>query len=155
MLDSNIPTLAESIAARKTANSAAPPEVYSNTQELLIWLTQEDMSFTERVAVSAQVITRMFTYRSAFGITAEQFQGIPRSLRRFLPVERRLVQRTRKDTDGTKLALVDTIRLYENDAATSAVSAMVLAGYTGGPVADEVAEFLKNHAIKNRALYLG
>ena len=155
MLDSNIPTLAESIAARKTANSAAPPEVYNRTQELLTRLTQEDMPFAVRVAVSAQVITRMFEYHSAFGITSEQFQGIPRSLRRFLPVERRLVQHTRKDVDGTKLTLVDTIRLYEDAAATSAVSAMITAGYTGGPVADEVAEFLKNHAIKNRALYLG
>lgn len=150
----DVPTLAESLAARKTANSAAPPEVYDRTQELLARLTNE-LPFQVRAAVSAQVITRMFTYRSAFGITAEQFQGIPRSMRRFMPVERRLVQRTRKDTDGTKLALVDTIRLYEDAAATSAVSAMITAGYTGGPVADDVAEFLKNHAIKNRALYLG
>ena len=150
----DVPTLAESLAARKTANSAAPPEVYEQVQADLTELV-DAMPFALRASVSAQVIVSMFTHRSAFGITAEQFQGIPRSLRRFLPVERRLVQRTRKDGDGTKLTLVDTIRLYEDAAATAAVSAMITAGYTGGPVTDDVAEFLKNHAIKNRALYLG
>lgn len=157
-MSERIPTLAESIAARKTANSAAPPEVYNCTQELLTSLTQEDMVFSDRAAVSAQVITCMFAHHSAFGITAEQFQGIPRSLRRFLPVERRLVQRTRKDDDGTKLTLVDTIRLYEDDAARTAMKRLVHAGYIVNPtisVFESVTEFLKNYAIKSRALYLG
>lgn len=150
----DVPTLAESLAARKTANSAAPPEVYEQVQADLTELV-DAMPFALRASVSAQVIVSMFTHRSAFGITAEQFQGIPRSLRRFLPLERRLVQRTRKDTDGTKLALVDAIRLYEDHAASSAAGAMMMAGYTGQPVAADIAKFLEGYALANRALYLG